>query len=154
MHSLQVISPDATVPPKEMMNVTLLFQDSLNSSAPEECIELLHYFGCLLTMPPCDSTSLHPLQVCSKACDAFSSIFYNKSPCYAYIHERSTVLRGNGFSELFEVILESFNCSDPNTYSFQNETDYESSKCTSLLDPDTQGTMYDFSLTILLNKNM
>ena len=142
MHSFQVISPDATIPPMEMINVTLLFRDSLNSlSAPEECIELLRYLGCLLIVPPCDSTSHLPLQVCSKACDAFKSVFYNNSPCYVYIDERSTALSGAGFSELFGVILESFNCSDPNTYSFQNETSYESSMCTNLLDPDTQGTL-------------
>lgn len=120
-------------------NITILFQVIYDPATPSECVELMQYIGCLLTEPPCHPESQLPLQVCSRSCDVIKSLLHSASPCNSFFNDMSAAVADEGLSKLFEVVLESFNCSNPTTYLFHNGVDFESKTCTGLLDPETQG---------------
>lgn len=110
---------------------------------PQVCIEPLQYFSCIVTSPPCDVGSDLPLRICQDSCLAFNMLM-SGTTCDNFYQDIQ--LQGFdvvlSFGSLYSLYLQ-FDCSDPSTYFFGNETVFFDGNCTNLFSAELQG-LFDY----------
>lgn len=122
-----------------VLRIAFAITSTMPTTDPEECLDLVQHYMCLLGAPPCDPVSHKPLLICDRNCEA-----YNKLVADGGCDDTADVVRDLAVTSTNRDITialglyEEFDCENISTY-YYFETDTYADTCTNVLSRESEG---------------